>query len=102
MRKVIKNGIVITMNKDRDKYEKVDIVIDDDTITDIIDNYKGKYDVLIDAKDKIVMPGLINAHTHLGMSYFRATNDNLPLQDWLSKKIWPIEDKMDDNDTYYA
>ena len=102
MRKVIKNGIVITMNKDRDKYEKVDIVIDDDTITDIIDNYKGKYDVLIDAKDKIVMPGLINAHTHLGMSYFRATNDNLSLQDWLSKKIWPIEDKMDDNDTYFT
>ena len=48
------------------------------------------------------MPGLINAHTHLGMSYFRATNDNLPLQKWLSEKIWPIEDKITDEDCYYG
>ena len=102
MRKVIKNGIVITMDPNREKYEKVDIVIDNDKITDIIDNYIGEYDVLIDANDKIVMPGLINAHTHLGMSYFRASNDNLSLQDWLNNYIWPIEDKMTDEDTYYG
>ena len=102
MRKVIKNGIVITMDSNREKYEKVDIVIDDDKITDILDNYIGQYDVLIDANDKIVMPGLINAHTHLGMSYFRASNDNLSLQDWLNNYIWPIEDKMTDEDTYYG
>lgn len=102
MRKVIKNGIVITMNPNKEKYEKVDIVIDDDKIINILNNYIGEYDVLIDATDKIVMPGLINAHTHLGMSYFKATNDNLSLQEWLSKKIWPIEDKMTDVDTYYS
>lgn len=102
MRKVIKNGIVITMNPNKEKYEKLDIVIDDDTISDVLSNYNGQYDELIDAENKIVMPGLINAHTHLGMSYFRATNDNLSLQDWLNNMIWPIEDKMNDEDTYYA
>ena len=102
MRKVIKNGIVITMNQNKDKYENVDIVIDDDKITNIVNNYKGKYDILIDATNKVVMPGLINAHTHLGVSYFKASNDNLPLKEWLSQKIWPIEDKMTDEDTYYA
>lgn len=102
MKKVIKNGLVITMNKNKEKIEKVDIVIDDDTITEIVDNYMDSYDVLIDATDKIVLPGLINAHTHLGMSYFKATNDNLTLQDWLNNKIWPIEDKMTDEDTYYS
>ena len=102
MRKVIKNGIVITMDENKEKFEKLDIVIDDDTISDVLSNYNGQYDELIDAENKIVMPGLINAHTHLGMSYFRATNDNLSLQDWLNNMIWPIEDKMNDEDTYYA
>ena len=102
MRKVIKNGFVITMDSNRRKIEKLDIVIEDDTIVNIVDSYDGEYDLLIDAKNKVVMPGLINAHTHLGMSYFRASNDNLSLQDWLNNKIWPIEAKMTDEDTYYG
>ena len=42
MRTVIKNGTVITMDNNRDRYEKLDIVIDDDKIVDIVDNYTGK------------------------------------------------------------
>lgn len=103
MIKVIKNGTVITMDEKREKkYENVDIVIEDDTITDIVENYTGKSDLVIDAKGKIVMPGLINSHTHLGMSIFRATNDNLNLNDWLTKKIWPIEKNLTNEDTYYS
>ena len=103
MIKVIKNGLVITMDEKRDKkFEKLDIVIEDNIIKEIVENYKGEYDEIIDACDKIVMPGLINCHTHLGMSIFRATNDNLNLNDWLNKKIWPIENNMNDDDVYYA
>ena len=103
MKKVIKNGLVITMDEKRVKlYEHLDIVIENDTIVDILDNYKGEYDEIIDATGKIVMPGLINCHTHLGMSIFRATNDNLGLDDWLNKKIWPIENNMTDDDVYYS
>lgn len=102
MIKLIKNGTVITMDEKREKYENVDIVIKDGEIVEISKNYTGQYDELIDATNKIVMPGLINAHTHLAMSLFRGTNDNLKLQDWLTKKIWPIEDKMTEEDTYYG
>ncbi len=103
MIKLIKNGTVITMDKNREKkYEKLDIIIEDNYIKDIVSNYDGDYDYVIDATGKIIMPGLINAHTHLGMSIFRATNDNLNLNDWLTKKIWPIEDRLTDSDVYYS
>ena len=102
MIKVIKNGTVLTMSPNREKIENIDIVIKDNEIIELVNDYKGQYDELIDATNKIVMPGIINAHTHLGMSYFRATNDNLTLQDWLNNKIWPIEDKMTDDDVYYG
>ncbi len=103
MIKVIKNGQVITMDPNRkDKIEELDIVIKDDTIVEIAKDYKGHADKVIDATNKIVMPGLINCHTHLGMSIFRCTNDSLSLMDWLNNKIWPIEDKMTDQDIYYT
>lgn len=103
MRKVIKGGIVITMDEKKlEKFEKLDIVIEDNVIKDLTVDYQGDADVIIDASNKVVMPGLINAHTHLGMSLFRATNDELTLNDWLNKKIWPIETNMTDEDVYYA
>lgn len=103
MIKVIKNGTVITMDEKREKkYEKIDVVIENDTIKELLLDYQGPSDEIIDAKGKIVMPGLINSHTHLGMSIFRATNDNLNLDDWLTKKIWPIEDNLTIEDVYYS
>ena len=103
MRKVIKGGIVITMDEKKlEKFEKLDIVIEDDVIKELTVNYQGDADVIIDATNKVVMPGLINCHTHLGMSLFRATNDELTLNEWLNKKIWPIEANMTDEDVYYA
>ena len=103
MKILIKNGLVLTMDPERkEKYEELDILINNDKIEKLEKNYQGDYDKLIEAKDKIIMPGLINAHTHLGMSLFRATNDNLTLQDWLENKIWPIENNMTEEDIYYA
>ena len=100
---LIKNATVITMDDTRDEqYEKLDIVIADETIKELTNEYKGEYDKLIDATNKVVMPGLINCHTHLGMSVFRATNDSLTLEKWLQEKIWPIEDKLTDDDIYYT
>jgi len=48
---------------------------------------------LIDAKGALVMPGLINAHTHMGMSLFRGLADDLALDDWLHTYIFPAESR---------
>lgn len=102
MKIFIKNGLVISMDSSKDMYTYEDILIEDDVIKYVGTNYNGEYDKLIDAEGKIVMPGLINCHTHLGMSLFRATNDDYSLNEWLEKYIWPIEDNMNDDDMYFA
>ncbi len=100
---LIKNGTVISMDLKRDKqFEIMDVVFSDNKIIYVGNDYQGEYDKVIDATGKIVMPGLINCHTHLGMSIFRATNDDLTLDSWLNDKIWPIEDKLTDDDLYYT
>ncbi len=48
---------------------------------------------ILGGKDTVLMPGLINTHTHAAMVYFRGLADDMPLQDWLEKHIWPVEMK---------
>ena len=73
----------------------MDILIENTKIKYIDKNIKtDKNTKIIEAKDKIIMPGLINTHAHLPMSIFRETLDGYNLQDWLTKKIWPMEDKL--------
>ena len=102
MRILIKNGMVVSMDSNKDLYVYEDVVINNDKIIYVGNDYQGDYDEVIDASGKIVMPGLINCHTHLGMSLFRATNDDYSLDKWLNEFIWPIEDKMTDEDIYYT
>ncbi len=96
----IRNGYVISMDEKKEIITQEDIVIENDIILFIGKNYKGSYDKIIDAKDRYVLPGLINCHTHLGMSIFKGTNDNYPLDKWLKEYIWPIEDQLTDEDMY--
>jgi len=57
----------------------------------------------IDGKgEKAVLPGLINCHTHAAMTLFRGYADDLPLKDWLEKKIWPLEAKLTKDDVYWG
>ncbi len=100
MKILIKNGLVVTINKN-DEIKKMDILIEDDEIKFLGDNYNGNVDKVIDATNKVILPGLINTHTHLGMSIFRGTSDGLSLMNWLNNKIWPLEDKLTPKDVYY-
>lgn len=61
-----------------------------------------KVEKTIDGNNKLLMPGLINAHTHLGMSLLRNFADDMDLNEWLTKSIWPMEAKLDGEDIYWG
>lgn len=60
------------------------------------------YDYLIDADNKILLPGFINTHTHAAMTFMRGYADDMPLNKWLENKIWPFEGEMDEEDIYWG
>ena len=103
MKILIKNCNLISMSENRKKYEpNIDILIEDNKIKRIEKNINEDCEKVINASGKVVMPGLINTHSHISMSIFRETVDGLKTQDWLTKKIWPMEDKLTNEDIYYA
>ena len=103
---LIKNATLISMDNTREKIEKnVDILIENSSIVKIEKNIdlENKSELqTIDATNKVVIPGLINTHAHVPMSIFRETVDGYNMQDWLEKKIWPMEDNLTKEDIYYA
>lgn len=59
-------------------------------------------DRIIDASEKLAVPGFVNAHTHASMTLLRSYADDMNLMDWLQNKIWPIEAKMKKDDIYWG
>ncbi len=94
---IIHNGTIITVNSNFDIINDGLICIKDGKI-EIVSSRPENYipssaPNIIDAKDGIIMPGLINTHTHLPMTLLRGIADDLPLSDWLNRYIFPLEAK---------
>ena len=66
------------------------ILIEDEKIREI-GKIKGNFDYIVNGKNKVAMPGLVNTHTHLAMTLLRGIADDLPLAEWLNNHIWPYE-----------
>ena len=90
-----KNAKVLSFEDGKAVVKKADIAVEGEKISKI-GKIKTDFDAqkVIDAKDMLAMPGLINTHTHLSMNLFRNYADDMPLWDWLTKKIWPLEEKL--------
>jgi 5-methylthioadenosine/S-adenosylhomocysteine deaminase len=57
---------------------------------------------VLDAGGKLLLPGLVNAHTHVAMTLFRGVADDMPLKPWLEEKIWPMEGRLTSEDVYWG
>lgn len=100
---LIKNGKVVIFENNDVVVKNLDIRIDGENIKEIREKITEKEnEKVIDATNKVIMPGLINTHAHIAMSIFRGTFEGCNLYTWLSEKIWPIEDKLTEEDVYNA
>ncbi|MFO7714419.1 amidohydrolase, partial [Desulfosarcina sp.] len=91
---LITNGIVVTMNPRAQILENGAVAVCGDTIQAVgpaAEVASAPCKETIDAKGGIIMPGLINTHTHAAMTLFRGLADDLPLMTWLNDHIFPAE-----------
>lgn len=92
---LFKNAIVLTMNKDMEQFNRGSVVIENDSIIavgyeeDLLATYEANE--VIDCGGKILMPGLVNAHTHVPMTLLRGLADDLRLDVWLMGYMMPVE-----------
>lgn len=98
---LLKNISYLDIEKEK-IIDHADIFIEASIIKKIGKNLKINADEILDGENKLLTPGFVNAHTHLGMSYFRNYADDLALMDWLQNEIWPIEAKLNAEDIYWS
>jgi len=94
---IIKNGTILTMEPHQAMIEKGFLCIQGDSISLVAkgDPHEFRAAKTIDAKCGLILPGLVNGHTHAAMTLFRGLADDLPLMDWLNHYIFPVESRMD-------
>jgi 5-methylthioadenosine/S-adenosylhomocysteine deaminase len=94
---IVSGGTVVTMNEARTIQNDGAIAVRGDSIVVVGPRIEleSKYQAAqtIDAKGKLVLPGFINGHTHVPMTLFRGLHDDVTLNDWLYKYIFPAEAK---------
>jgi 5-methylthioadenosine/S-adenosylhomocysteine deaminase len=90
-------GIVVSMDDQRHIYKDGAVVVAGDAIVavgpraDLEERYKAAH--VVEAKNKLMLPGFVNGHTHVPMTLFRGLHDDVTLNDWLYKYIFPAEAK---------
>lgn len=93
---------VATQDAQRKVLRNVCVLCENGRITKIGKLEGAKADQVIDGRRKVLLPGLINTHTHLSMTLLRGFADDMELHRWLNEKIWPQEAKLNGERCYWG
>jgi 5-methylthioadenosine/S-adenosylhomocysteine deaminase len=87
---LIRNATIVTMN---DRFDIVDgaVVVRNGRIASAGPEPGGRYDTVIDAGGGYLLPGFVQTHIHLCQTLFRGSADDMPLLEWLKRRVWPME-----------
>ncbi len=104
MRIRIYHASILTMEPGKEIFQG-ELCVEDGKIVYVGEERDGReetWDREIDAGGNLLLPGFKNAHTHSGMTLLRSYADDMPLQDWLFKQVFPMEDKLTEEDVYWG
>jgi 5-methylthioadenosine/S-adenosylhomocysteine deaminase len=90
----------VTCDETNTIYAPGDLVIEDNHVEFVGQRYSGDHDARVDGNGRLLMPGLINAHTHSPMTIFRSLADDVDLQVFLQERVWPREVVLTPEDVY--
>jgi 5-methylthioadenosine/S-adenosylhomocysteine deaminase len=87
---LIRNATIVTMN---DRLEVINgaVAVRDGRIVSVGSEPGGRHEKIIDARGGYLLPGLIQTHIHLCQTLFRGSADDMPLLEWLKRRVWPLE-----------
>jgi 5-methylthioadenosine/S-adenosylhomocysteine deaminase len=91
---LIRDARILTQDEERRRL-RGNVYVEDGLIVSVGKD-APEAETVIDAAGGVLIPGLVNAHTHAAMGLFRGYGDDLPLTAWLETRIWPAEDRMDE------
>jgi len=103
---LITDGIIVTLDDQRRIIQDGAIAISGNRILAVgkSADFKKRYkaDIIIEAKNKVIFPGLINVHTHLFQTLLKGLGDNLSLTNWFNRAIAPFAPELSSEDCYVA
>ena len=103
MNTIIKNGLLLLETEAGFVTQPGTVYIIGDRIASVDKMPEGfAADKVIDAENKLVMPGLTNCHTHTYMALFRNLADDVAFDEWLFRRVMPLEDKLTPEDAYWG
>jgi 5-methylthioadenosine/S-adenosylhomocysteine deaminase len=87
---LIRNATILTMN---DRFDIIDgaVVVRDGLIASIGTEPDASAEQVIDARGGYLLPGFVQTHVHLCQTLFRGFADDMPLLEWLRRRVWPLE-----------
>lgn len=100
MKTLLRGGVVVTCDEVHTVHTPGDVLVDGDRISYVGPHYMEGADLTVDVSGHIVMPGLINAHTHAPMTLFRTLADDVDLAVFLEDRVWPREVLLTPEDVY--
>ena len=100
MKILLKHGNLI--NEKGDISNDTDLLINGKVIEKIGKNITDPADEVIDCTDKFITPGFASMHNHSPMNIFKGIAEDVNIDDWFNKELWPYESKMQDEDIYWG